>query len=196
MNMAPNAIHLSSQLRQIINYHLENQLVSNALFCAGRLHAIDPRNPDAVHLLALCHYRAGQFKAAYDYSRSLGRKAVSLGCTYIFAQACLALGRNGEGIAALEQARHLWRGDSNRRLSGISDKISLTFSTERTSDAPRRYIPDAAAVNNILGRLLLGIGDVKRAAEYFVEALALNPFMWDAFESLCDTGTIDIPSFL
>jgi len=57
-----------------------------------------------------------------------------------------------------------------------------------SSDAARRYTPDAAAVNNLLGRLLLGIGDVKRAAEFFVEALRLNPFMWDAFENLCNIG--------
>jgi len=112
--MAPSTADLAGQLRQLIYYHLENDLVSNALFCAGRLHGVDGKNPDAVHLLALCHYRSGQFRAAYDYSRSFGRKVMHLGCNYVFAQACLAIGRNAEGIAALEHSRPLWNGKSTR----------------------------------------------------------------------------------
>jgi len=68
--------------------------------------------------------------------------------------------------------------------------LLLILQSERTIDTARRYIPDAAAVNNLLGRLLLGMSDVKRAAEYFNEALKLNPFMWDAFEHLCNTGRV------
>lgn len=45
-------------------------------------------------------------------------------------------------------------------------------------------------MHNLLGKLLLNIGDVKRAAELFVEALRLNPFMWDAFECLCSMGKV------
>ncbi len=109
--MAPSASQLSHQLRQTIYYHLDNDLISNALFLAGRLHALEPRNPDAVHLLALCHYREGQTKAAYDYTRILALgKGSHLGCSYLFAQACLVLNRNTDGIAALEKARALWEG--------------------------------------------------------------------------------------
>lgn len=110
--MAPSVAQLSHQLRQTIYYHLDNDLTSNALFLAGRLHALEPRNPDAVHLLALCHYRQGQAKAAYDYTRILGLgKGSHLGCSYVFAQACLVLDRTTDGIAALEKARALWEGE-------------------------------------------------------------------------------------
>lgn len=111
--MAPTTLQLSGQLRQIVYYHLDNQLLPNALFFAGRLHALDPRGPDSVHLIALCHYRLGQYKAAYDYSRLLGLRGVHLGCSYVFAQACLELERYTDGVTALERARSLWDKKSN-----------------------------------------------------------------------------------
>lgn len=39
-----------------------------------------------------------------------------------------------------------------------------------------------------MAKLWHGYGDTKKAVDYYVEALKLNPFMWDAFLGLCDTG--------
>ena len=50
------------------------------------------------------------------------------------------------------------------------------------------HMPDAAAVHYLLGKLFQADREVKRAVDCYVEALELNPFMWDAFERLCDTG--------
>lgn len=55
-------------------------------------------------------------------------------------------------------------------------------------DTPKRYVPDAAAVHALLGKLLHGNGDVTRAIDCYVRCLKLNPFMWDVFERLCATG--------
>lgn len=106
--MAPSALQLSSHLRQLVLYNLDNGLLENALFIAGRLHGHDSRSPDAVHLLALCHLRLGQLKAAYDYSRLTALRSNHLGCCYTFAQACLDLELYSDGITALERVRALW----------------------------------------------------------------------------------------
>lgn len=100
--------HVATQLRNLIHYSLDNELVQTALFHAGRLHGLDPRNGDAAHLIALCHFRMGQYRAAYDYSREKGLRGVHLGCAYIFAQACLILGKQIEGATALDRARGFW----------------------------------------------------------------------------------------
>lgn len=102
--MAPSNAHISSQLRQLVYYHLDNNLLDNALFVAGRLHALEPRNADTVHLLSLCYLRLGQYRMAYDYSRNIASRGSHLGCSYIFGQACYALGRHVEGASALERA--------------------------------------------------------------------------------------------
>lgn len=106
--MSPPTTSIAIQLRQLIYYHLDNGLEDNALFLAGRLHGLDPRNPDASHLLALCNFRLGRLKAAYDHAKDKGSRGQHLGCAYVFAQACLALEKHTEGIVALDRARGLW----------------------------------------------------------------------------------------
>ena len=59
---------------------------------------------------------------------------------------------------------------------------------DKHSDTSRRSQPDAAAVYCLMAKLWHGHGDTKKAVECYVEALKLNPFMWDAFLGLCDTG--------
>lgn len=106
--MSPTSAFAVGQLKQLIFYHLDNEMPDNANFLAGRLHAIEPRNPDASHLLALSYLRLRRPKAAYDYSQKYGTNGRHLGCAYVFALACQELGRYSEGIAALEKARGLW----------------------------------------------------------------------------------------
>lgn len=100
--------HVISQLRQLLYYHLDCNLLWNALFLAGRLQAYEPRSSEAAYLLALCHLRLGQLKAAYDSSRNSGSRGTHLGCSYVFAQACLGLGRYVEGVTAIDRSRGLW----------------------------------------------------------------------------------------
>ena len=100
----------STQLRQLIYYHLDNGLIENALFLAGRLHALDTKNPDAIHLLALCNLRLGRYKAAFDHAKPRSNTQQHLGCVYVFAQACLGLERHDAGAQALEKARGCWTG--------------------------------------------------------------------------------------
>lgn len=39
-----------------------------------------------------------------------------------------------------------------------------------------------------MGKLARGLGDDQRSIEYHSEALKLNPFMWDGFVDMCNTG--------
>lgn len=118
--MSPPA-GVNAQLRQLIHYHLDNGFLENALFLAGRLHALEPRNADAAHLLALCNLRLGRYKAAFDCSKPKGMQSQHLGCAYIFAQACLGLERYDLGAQALEKARGLWAGRNHwsKRFGGV-----------------------------------------------------------------------------
>ena len=49
---------------------------------------------------------------------------------------------------------------------------------------------DAAAVWCLLGKLYQDHGSVKQSVDCYAESLRLNPFMWDAFEGLCDAGVL------
>ena len=171
--MSRSSQYVAAQLRQLIFYHLDNDFLDNALFMAERFQALEPRNPDAAHLLSLCNLRLRRYKAAYDYSLKHGNSGKHLGCSYVLAQACLALKLYSEGIIALQKVRHLRGGDSN---------------WSKHSESTRRHLPDAAAVYCLTGKLYHGRRDLDKATDCFVDALKLNPFMWDAFTGLCDMG--------
>jgi anaphase-promoting complex subunit 3 len=111
--MSPPTAGAVAQLWQLIYYNLDNDMLPNTLFHSGRLHALDPRSPEAVHLIALCHLKLAHFRAVYDYAKDTRLRSSSnvnsasaiavLACAYVFAQACLALPRYSEGINALER---------------------------------------------------------------------------------------------
>ncbi|KAK3322586.1 hypothetical protein B0H66DRAFT_474626 [Apodospora peruviana] len=178
--MAPNIAIVSGQLRQTIYYHLDNFALENALFFAERLQAHDPRSPESVFLLALCHLQLGDYRSAYEASKPSSYRGLHLGCAFIFAQACLELERYKDGINALEKTRPLW-----------SAKNSIGKHTSST----RTPCPDAAAASCLLGKLYRAYDDKKKAIPCFEDALRVNPFMWDAFTSLCDMGVnVRIPN--
>ena len=165
--------YTTTQLRQLVYYNLDCNNLQNALFLAGRLHAYEPRASEAAYLVAQCHLRLNQYKAAYDYSKNYGSRATHLGCAYVFAQACLGLGRYAEGISALDKSRMHWISRNN---------------WGKHTETRRQHVPDAAAVWCLQGKLFQAFKQPNRAVECFVEALKLNPLMWDAFIALCDLG--------
>lgn len=177
--MAPSSTTISSLLRQTVYYHLDNNSFDNALFFAEKLAAQDPKASESTHLLSLCHFRLGDNRSAYDFSRQSACRSANLGAIWVFAQACLKLERYREGIAVLEKSRDRWVGRANLG--------------KHTASA-RSLLPDEAAILSLLGRLYRLYGDTRRAAECFENALRANPFMWDAFQALCDMGvSVKVP---
>ncbi|KAI1421343.1 TPR-like protein [Xylaria sp. FL1777] len=166
-------------LVQCVHYHLDNDLNENALFLSERLHAQDPDNSSWAHLMSLCCLRLGRLALASEYSRDKGIKGIHLGCSYIFAEACLRQKTYADGIKALIQAQPLWSG------KGQGDEQSHS----------ERFLPDSSSVNRLLGRLYKANGDTKTAVKHYVAALEENPFMWDAFTDLCDCGiSLNLPN--
>lgn len=167
-------------LRQAIHYHLDNSCPENALFFAERLTAQDPKSSESTYLYALCHLRLRDYRSAYDVSKPLGYRGVHLGCSWVFAQACMALERYRDGITALEKSRGNW-----------SQKNSMGKHTAST----RAGLPDASVLLCLLGKLYRGYDDKKKAISCFEETLKMNPLMWDAFTILCDMGvTVRVPN--
>ena len=178
--MAPSTPHIANQLRHLIYYHLDNNLLRNALFLSQRLVAYEPRSAEAAYLLALCQYQSGFLKACYDTSRPFTVRGSHLGCAYVIAQACLELGRFVDGITALDKCRQHWKDKSN---------------WNQHSESRRQHLPDAAAVLCLKGKLWKAHKNLDQAVECWAMALKLNPFMWDAFLGLTEAGArISVPN--
>ncbi|KAI0408640.1 tetratricopeptide [Xylaria palmicola] len=172
--MPPASAAVTAQLRQLVHYHLDHHSYDNALFFSERLDAHDSHSGESAYLFALCHYRMGDYRSAYEASKSTGHhRGIHLNCAYIFAQACLLIERYKDGITALEKSRGLWSHKSS---------FGKHTATARASS------PDSASVLCLLGKLYRAYDDKKKAILNFEEALKVNPFMWDAFTALCEMG--------
>jgi anaphase-promoting complex subunit 3 len=64
------------------------------------------------------------------------------------------------------------------------------MAVDKHSETTRQAHPDAAAVWCLLGKLWQGHKDIRKAVDCYVESLKHNPFMWDAFTGLCETGML------
>ncbi|KAI5781213.1 hypothetical protein EDC01DRAFT_620031 [Geopyxis carbonaria] len=170
--MSQTTPQVIASFRSYIWNSLDNGLYATALFTAERLHAYDPKGADSVHLYALCLWRDGQFQQAEALTKNWLRH---VGCAYIYAQCCLKLGggRENLGINALEGCKRLW---------------SSNTSWNQSSDTERKVMPDAPSIYCVIGLLWQSLGDVKKATEAFVQSIKGNPFNWEAFKALCDTG--------
>ncbi|KAJ5171835.1 20S cyclosome subunit (BimA/Nuc2/Cdc27) [Penicillium capsulatum] len=178
--MSASPANVASQMRHLIYYHLDNNLVRNALFVAGRLYAHEPRNFESQYLLALCHLFNGDVKTAFECSQAGGLRGLHVGCSYVYAQACLDLGKYLDGVTALERSKPLWVAKNH---------------WNKHNETQRRHVPDAAAVLCLMGKLCQAQKDLNKAVDCYVESLKLNPFMWDAFLGLTATGVnIKVPN--
>ncbi|EWC46968.1 hypothetical protein DRE_03730 [Drechslerella stenobrocha 248] len=159
-----------SQLRRVVWYSLDNNLITNAVFTAERLVAFDSKDPENTYLLALSLYRGNHVKHAESLAK--GHKG-HVGCAFIYAQCCLALRKYRDGIAALDKCKSQWQKESH---------------WNQHSERERRSTPDAAAVFNLLGHLFMGLRDDKLALQAYQASFQLNPYMWDSFSCAAETG--------
>lgn len=165
---APQTSHITDNLKRQINYMLQVDNNTNALWLAERLLAYDLKSEEAQYLLAKCHARLGNSRSAFEVLKEHARNGKHLGCAYTFAQAAYATGKYNEGIQALERTRNMW--------------------ASKTTFNPKESGPDAAAVYSLLAKLQIKNKDMKEALACSEAALKLNPFMFETFTNICDTG--------
>ncbi|EMR09026.1 hypothetical protein PNEG_02799 [Pneumocystis murina B123] len=161
--------YIVQQFREIIWYSLDNGLLSNATFIAERLYVYDTSNADAKHLFSLCLLRSGRYLTVLYMTEGVKH----VGCAYIYALACLQLGKCKQGIAALEAVSSQWT------------KSNYMYQHD---DLYRSHLPDAAAIFCLLGHLSKKGGMMKKATDYYICSVKLNPFLWEAFDGLCALG--------
>ncbi|MBE3040997.1 CDC27 family protein [Candidatus Bathyarchaeota archaeon] len=116
---------MDARLR-VVHEFLDSDLNENALFLSERLHALEPDNSSWPHLTALSYLRLGRVSLALEHSREKGLKGSHLGCSYVFAQACLKQKKYVDGITALRQAHPLW-GGTHSSLDTRWNVVSLTW---------------------------------------------------------------------
>ncbi|KAF8638861.1 hypothetical protein AX17_001917 [Amanita inopinata Kibby_2008] len=134
---------------------------------------MDQRNHDARHVYATALFHEGQTYSALCLV-NIASDAQCIGCLEIKAKCCAALGRHLQAREALEEV--MKRKDYG--TSGSESKRSAKF------------FPDEAALRCRSGTMALKGNLPEQAKLNFRQALALNPYLWEAFEGLCAAGSV------
>ncbi|KAF9942204.1 anaphase-promoting complex subunit cdc27 [Modicella reniformis] len=180
-NSVPKLEAPSQRLDHLIRYSLDKCQLRSAVFLAERLLS-QLRGPGHSHaereyaqyLLALSHYRQGKPETAWAVLE--GSKSPR--CQYLFAQCALDLRRYVECNGILEQLLE----DTTLAWCSTADMVLIRSGTSGFGD------PDRSSVLNLLGHNARAQQRHKLAVKYYKEALELNPFLWEAFENLCELG--------
>ncbi|KAJ3410603.1 hypothetical protein HDV05_003553 [Chytridiales sp. JEL 0842] len=147
-------------LPPLIQQSIQTHQYSNAIFLSERLVASSPHHPVSHLLLAKSYFHAGKKQVAYN---------VLKGCLdpesmYLMGVCCFELGKLQEAEKSL---------------------MALLEQQPRIDDA---YSIDMSAVYCMLGQICRKENRTEQAQRHFQESLKLNPFMWTAFENLCQLG--------
>lgn len=153
----------TSVLRQLIQASLAGYLYENAKFYAERLFAEYPI-AEHLHLLAEIYFKQGKTKQTYLILQSSTYQP----SRYLFAVACIALGKFSE---------------AERALLPVSYMQPQSMTTEIVDQ-----IPGGAAGLYLLGVICRKEHRFPAAIDYFHKSLQKDPSMWCAITELSEMG--------
>ncbi|XP_067013542.1 cell division cycle protein 27 homolog [Anabrus simplex] len=156
---------IQEPLEAAIWHCLNNYDYEDATFLAERWSA-EIETDDAVYLLATCYYRSGKVGQAYSVLKKRGSNAPP--SRYLMARCCLELQKFAE-------AEYMLLGPDGSRPNALDDMVS-------------EFGDQACFALLILARIFRKTERRPQSAEAYRRALKLNPFLWHAFEELCNSG--------
>lgn len=178
---------LSQRFSALIWSCLDSDLNKSALFYGERYYSQDRNNHDAIHLYSLTLLRDDQAYSALHLVNWPGGTLCS-GCLEINAKCCTVLGRHRQAREALEASLRCSSISASCELRCWSAHRATRSLTTQAASRTAPSMPEEAALRCRSGTMALKGNLPEQAAVSFREALALNPFLWEAFEGLCALG--------
>ncbi|CAH1156183.1 unnamed protein product [Phaedon cochleariae] len=144
---------------------LNHYAFEDAIFLSERLYA-EVKTDETLFLLATAYFRNGQKDHAYYTLKD--RAGNSSQCRYLFGICAFELEKYAEAEAVLLE---------NCTLNAVDDE-----------DFAKEFGDQASFALMLLGKIAAKTERKTKAIEVWKKALLLNPFLWSAFEHLCDIG--------
>jgi anaphase-promoting complex subunit 3 len=180
--------HLCQRFQHLVWSCLDSDLTKTAVFHAERYFAMDQRNHDARHLYAMALFRESQTYSALCLV-NVAPDVQCIGCLEIKAKCCSTLGRHQQAREALEEVMKRKDYVPSGALLYFGCYIQLTsICVGSLGQRSANPFPDEAALQCRSGTMALKGNVPEQAMLNFRQALALNPYLWEAFEGLCATG--------
>jgi tetratricopeptide (TPR) repeat protein len=179
-------MNLESSLKLAVQHHQAGQLAqAEAIY--RQVLAVQPNQPDALHLLGLLAHQAGRQEVAIE----LIRRAIALNPNaaefHMHLGASLgAAGKMDEAVAAYQRALQI-NPNHPQALANLGITLIHMKRLDQAVDTLRRAVklrPDSAEVHNNLGDALHGSGETEEAIAHFRKAIELNPNFADAHNNL------------
>lgn len=155
---------------------LNHYAFADATFLAERLYA-EVHTDESLHLLATCHYRAGNKVSAYSLLRSHGCRLPQ--SRFLLARCCLDLRKFSEAELALDAD------------TGLASRTSAKAGLDELAGS---FGDSASFALALVGQLCSRTERSTRAIEAFRRSLKLNPFLWSSYESLVNLGDTPNPA--
>uniref|UniRef100_A0AAY4E1U3 Cell division cycle protein 27 homolog n=1 Tax=Denticeps clupeoides TaxID=299321 RepID=A0AAY4E1U3_9TELE len=156
---------LRESIRAAVWHALNHYAYRDAVFLAERLYA-EVHSEEALFLLATCYYRSGKAYKAYHLLK--GHSCTTPQCKYLLAKCCVELSKLAEGEQIL--------------TGGVLNK------QKSQDDIVTEFGDSACFTLALLGQIYCKTDRLAKGSECYQKSLALNPFLWSPFESLCQIG--------
>ena len=201
-SMAQDAGRLKeSHVLRLVNHYLSMHEYETAIFLCERLHAQSPR-PHILHKLATCYFATGDAEKTFMLLRGCSSAdnrylyavcAEKLGNLHEAEQALLSGGLTTfEGTSASSSASrlHLFLEHHKKLMKTSSYLPGDAQYTAATRDFVQNTmnVPNGAAGMKLLGTVCRKANRKEHAQRCFEISLDLDPYMWSAYEALCEMG--------
>lgn len=174
---APTELSLSDALRMAVEIH-QSRLFEDAATLYGRILAVVPQQPDALHLLGVLRHQMGRSGAGLALiERAIEVEPGYAGYHNNLGNIHASHGRVAEATAAYERALALAPDDAD-----LHNNLGALYKAERRFEAAQVCYERAVALDgrhiqalNNLGLLYAEQGDRAQAIRYYVKSLELMP---------------------
>lgn len=188
---------MNNTLHEAVQMHQSGDLASAELRYREIL-AVDPSHADALHLLGLIAYQAGQFDMAVDFiQKAIGRNPMMPHYQNNLGSALLSLERIDEAVRCFGEAVRL-KSDYIEAYNNLGNAMKKKGEMEKAKDYYRKATdinPDYLPVLNNLANLLKEEGKLDDSVIYYKKAISLDPGIAETYfnfgNALKDLGRLD-----
>jgi predicted O-linked N-acetylglucosamine transferase (SPINDLY family) len=180
------AVNVMQLLQGALAQHQSGQLAQAEALYRQAL-AVQPSNPDALHLLGVLCYQSGRSAAAVEL---IGRALMT---NPAFPQACFNLGIALKSLGRLDEAATAYQraidlkpdyAEAHDNLGNILKELGRDEEAAASYRQALAVNPASAITHNNLGNVLKSLGRLDDAMASYQQAIALNPAYAEAHGNL------------
>eukprot|EP01132_Coremiostelium_polycephalum_P006234 gene6234-7765_t len=182
-------------LRQCITESLDNHLLNNAIFLAERLFAHES-SEENLYILANIYYRMGKPNQCYLLLQQHSVKSIKN--KYLLSKSCYDLDKTHEAELYLSQCCSYYENtqeDIDIEIDGLEkENNNVVGDNNNSSNDSSNKASDIASVFYLMAMVYKRQNQRMKTIEYLKKCLQIYPFLWIAYEQLCNIGEFIDPN--